>query len=33
MAKVYAMRIQRGEIAIDAVPERIRPLVSEIVGE
>lgn len=33
MAKVYARRIQRGEIAIDAVPERIRALVSEIVGE
>lgn len=33
MAKVYARRVQRGEIAIDAVPERIRALVSGIVGE
>lgn len=32
MAKVYARRIQRGEITIADVPTRIRELVASIVG-
>lgn len=32
MAKVYARRIGRGEIALDDVPSRIRALVAEIVN-
>ena len=33
MAKVYARRIKRGEIALEDVPERIRALVASIVDD
>lgn len=33
MAKVYARRIQRGEIALQDVPERIRELVASIINQ
>ena len=33
MSKVYARRIQRGEITLQDVPERIRDLVASIVDD
>jgi hypothetical protein len=32
IAKVYARRVQRGEITIDNVPEKLRAEVREILG-
>lgn len=33
MAKVYARRIQRGEVTLQDVPERIRDLVASIINK
>ncbi len=33
MAKVYARRIRRGEIALEDVPSRIRELVASIIDQ